>query len=129
MHFVNEHSRIIALAGVVSLRGRLFAVEWFVYCLSRVSKMLKSSRYLNNFDLDRSQADLVRSCEQYYELVTGRSQGYQIASDNIYNVDARGFLRAGSLRLKGSSRELQRLQQAYRCWPAWLQRVHNSYLY
>jgi hypothetical protein len=32
--------------------------------------MLENSGYFNNFDLDRRQADLVRSCEQYYELVT-----------------------------------------------------------
>jgi hypothetical protein len=100
---------MIALAGVVSLRGRLFAVEWFVYCLLRVSKMLENSRYSNNFDLDRSQADLVRSCEQYYELVTGKSQGYQIASDNIYNVDARGFLES---RLTQTKRIFSRTSKA-----------------
>jgi hypothetical protein len=54
--------------------------------------MLENFRYFKNLDLDRRQADLVRSCEQYYQLVTEKSQGYQIASDNIYNVNARGFL-------------------------------------
>jgi hypothetical protein len=80
--------------------------------------------YLNTIDLDRHQADSVWSYEQYYQLVNEKRQEYQITSDNIYNMDEKGFLMGGltktkrifSQDLRGSGKLIGVSQDGFREW-------------
>lgn len=50
------------------------------------------SRYLNNLDLERHQADSIASSEQYFSIISQKMQEYEMLPGNTYNMDGGGLL-------------------------------------
>lgn len=73
------------------LGGRTPGHNWCSRFVERHKDEL-DSRYLNNLDLERHQADSVASFEQYFSIIGKKMDEYQILPENTYNMDEKGFL-------------------------------------
>ena len=74
-----------------SMSGRTPGSHWCTRFVER-HKVILDSRYLNNLDLERHDAESLSSFQQYFDVVEKKIQEYGILPENIYNMDERGFL-------------------------------------
>jgi hypothetical protein len=73
------------------LAGRPPSKNWCSRFVSRHRDKL-DGRYLNTIDLSRHKADSRASYKQYFETIGRKIEEYQITTDNIYNMDEKGFM-------------------------------------
>ena len=73
------------------LGGRPAGKNWCSRFVERHKDEL-DSRYLNNLDLEKHQADSVTSFQQYFSIISKKMDEYQILPENTYNMDEKGFL-------------------------------------
>jgi hypothetical protein len=73
------------------LGGRAPGHNWCSRFVERHGDEL-DSRFLNSLDLERHQADSVKSFEQYFSTIGDKIKEYGILPENTYNMDEKGFL-------------------------------------
>ncbi|KAF4547232.1 Hypothetical protein D9617_51g088960 [Elsinoe fawcettii] len=73
------------------LGGRGPGHNWYSRFVERHKDEL-DSRYLNNLNLERYQADSVASFEHYFSIVAKKMDEYQILPEKTDNMDEKGFL-------------------------------------
>ena len=73
------------------IAGREVGKDWFYRFCKRNSAVL-DKRYLTAMDAARQKADSIQSYKVYFTFLKEKIAQYEIQSDNMYNMDKKGFL-------------------------------------